>query len=703
MRFRFSAVLVAVTLALLLATIAVVGIVSYVSGRDSAENLASQVLAQTAERIEDQVQGELAVALRQSVLGRTQILEGRVDPHDRASLSGYFLGAIAAYPQLSYLSWSLEATGDHVTVERERTGVLSVVYLIREPDNRLSYHRYLVGADGSRTEIESVPDKPENDPRPRPYYVAAKQAGAATWTETYRFFTNRGLRSVPGVTRATPIMKPDGSLLGVLSADFDMFTLSEFLHGLTIGEHGMAFLVELRADGTQQVIAHPDPELVANTDGTPLAPEHIRDPRVRAFLPAIARSGAATPNGGAQSIDRAGALMPVALDVDGTRFLGGYRRIDGDRGLHWVVAVALPAADILGPVEKTRRTTILITIIATIVAVLLVVLVAMQIGGALRRLTRETEAIGRFLLEAKPIVASNVVEVHQLSTAIEDMKRGLRSFQKFVPADLVRRLVQSGREAVRGGKRETVTMHFSDIADFTTISEQLAPEELVELLSEYLSLMSEPILTSGGTIDKYIGDAVMAFWNAPSPVADHAYIACATVLANRARLAERCTKWVAAGKPALRCRVGLHTGEAVVGNIGSEARLDFTAIGDTVNLASRLEGLNKTYGTELMISEATYALVKDRVVVRLLDRVAVKGKAQSIAIYELLGLAGEVDATAAERHTRALEAYFAQQWDKALELLGDDPAARLIAERARAFKVSPPPADWDGVHHMASK
>jgi adenylate cyclase len=695
MRFRFSAVLVAVTLALLLATIAVIGIVSYISGRDSAEDLANQVLAQTAERIEDQVQGELAVAIRQSVLGHTQMLNGRVDAHDREAVSGYFLDAIGAYPQLSYLSWSLEATGAHVTVERDRDGVLSAVYLVREPDNRLSYHRYAIGPGGARTEIESVPDKPENDPRPRPYYVAAKQANAPTWTETYRFFTNRGLRTVPGVTRATPVIGPDGVLVGVLSADFDMYALSEFLRGLTIGEHGMAFLVELRSDGTQQVIAHPDPAMVANADGTPLAAEHVRDPRVRAFLPAIDRAA------------RPGTLMPVELDVDGTRFLGGYRRIDGDRGLHWVVAVAMPASDILGPVEHTRRTTIEITVVATIVAVLLVVLVAMQIGGALRRLTRETEAIGRFLLEAKPIVASNVVEVHQLSTAIEDMKRGLRSFQKFVPADLVRRLVQSGNEAVQGGKRETITMHFSDIADFTTISEQLAPEALVELLSEYLSLMSEPILESGGTIDKYIGDAVMAFWNAPSPVADHAFVACRTVLASARRLADRRAVWIASGKPGLRCRVGIHTGDAVVGNIGSEARLDFTAIGDTVNLANRLEGLNKNYGTELMISEATFALVKDRVVVRLLDRVAVKGKIRGIAIYELLGLAGEVDearVAAAERHTRGLEAYFAQRWDEAIELLqGGEFAAQVIADRARAFKLAPPAADWDGVHRMTTK
>src|SRR6185503_15542262 len=132
-----------------------------------------------------------------------------------------------------------------------------------------------------------------------------------------------------------------------------------------------------------------------------------------------------------------------------------------------------------------------ITLISTVVAIILAVLLSMQIGKALRRLATETEQIGKFHLSAKPVVASSVVEVRQLATAIEDMKRGLRSFQKFVPADLVRALVASGDEAVVGGTRATITVHFSDIADFTTISEKLAPEELVVLLSEYLSVMSD--------------------------------------------------------------------------------------------------------------------------------------------------------------------------------------------------------------------
>jgi adenylate cyclase len=691
MRFRFRTVLVTVTLVLLLITVGVVGITSFVSARRMAEDLSGQVLEQTAKRIAEQVQRELAIATGQAALDAALLGGGRIDPANKEAVANYLVDAIRAHPQLSYLSWALDANGDLVNVERDRSGRIELTLLTRQPDGKLELRQLLVHPDGRREPLQTQPDKPENDPRPRPYYLAAKQAGAPTWTETYTFLGKGGQLTVPGVTRATPILQ-DGKLLGVLSADFDLFALSDFLGKLEVGTHGMAFLVELRRDGSRRVIAHPDPKLLAGSKGEPLPIDKIPDGRVQGLL---------------GKTD--GAAHQFEFDADGTRHVGTFRRIDGDRGLHWGIGIAIPEDDIIGPVKRSRRTTILITVVSMVLAVILAILLSMQIARALRQIAAETEGIARFDLGAKPIVASRVVEVGQLASAVEDMKRGLRSFQKFVPVDFVRALVASGGEASLGGKRATITVHFSDIADFTTISEKLRPEELVVLLSEYLSLMSAPILASGGTIDKFIGDAVMAFWNAPNAIDDHAFVACKTVLQNQQILASRRPIWSAAGKPALCARVGLHTGDAVVGNIGSDARLDFTAIGDTVNLASRLEGLNKSYGTEIIISASTYEHVKSRVVVRPIDRVAVKGKDASILIYELLGLAGQVEPAVerrARRHAEAIEAYFARHWDDAIGQLSehtDDKAAQLIVERARAFKTTPPPEGWDGTYRMTSK
>jgi adenylate cyclase len=694
MRLRFRTVLVTVTLALLLMTVGVIGVTSFLSARSMAEDLSVQILTQTAQRIEEQVRSELDIAIGQSTLDAALLGSGQIDPANKEAVAAYFLAAIRARPQLSYLSWGVDKTGDLVNIERDRDGTLEVTTLTRQPDNRLELRSYRLRRDGTREEVATIPDKPQNDPRPRPYYVAARDAKAPTWTETYVFLGKGGRLTVPGVTRATPIYQ-DGALLGVLTADFDLFALSEFLGRLQVGAHGMAFLVELRRDGTRRVIAHPEPRRLAGPDGQALPTEQIADPRVQGFL---ATASFEAPE------------APIAYDAGGTRYVGSMRRIDGDRGLRWVVATVLPEDDILGPVKESRRTTIAITLVSTVIAIVLAILLSMQIARALRRLAGETEAIARFHLDPKPVLPSSVVEVSQLASAVEDMKRGLRSFRKFVPADLVRNLVSSGDEAGLGGKRATITVHFSDVADFTTISEKLEPEKLVELLGEYLGVMSDNVLASGGTIDKYIGDAIMAFWNAPRAIDDHAFAACKAVLQNQAALARWRTVWAAAGKPELHARIGLHTGDAVVGNIGTEARLDYTAIGDTVNLASRLEGLNKGYGTEVLISEATYKLVEDRVVVRPIDRVAVKGKATGILIYELLGLTGEVDDVTiarAKRHAAALDAYFACKWEDAIaqfsEAPADDKAAALMIARARAFQNAPPPDGWDGVHRMTTK
>jgi adenylate cyclase len=293
------------------------------------------------------------------------------------------------------------------------------------------------------------------------------------------------------------------------------------------------------------------------------------------------------------------------------------------------------------------------------------------------------------------------------------MKASLRSFRKFVPAELVRGLLASGQEAKLGGKRQLLTIYFSDLEGFTTVSEQLEPEKLVELLGEYFAAMTGQILEEGGTVDKYIGDAIMAFWGAPNPRDDHALAACRTALKNQAKLRELQRDWQARGLPLLKVRIGLNTGEAIVGNIGSEDRLDYTAIGDSVNLASRLEGLNKYYGTTIMLSAATWLAVKDDVVARPLDKVSVKGKKHGALVYELLGMKGDTDEAIvmmAETYAAGLDAYSNKDWATArarftsvIELRGADAPSSQMLERIDELEASPPGQDWDGVYRMESK
>jgi adenylate cyclase len=325
----------------------------------------------------------------------------------------------------------------------------------------------------------------------------------------------------------------------------------------------------------------------------------------------------------------------------------------------------------------------------------------------------ETEKIKNFDLKDKVEIRASLVELDKLIRAISDMKIGLQSFQKYVPADLVRQLIETRQEARIGGKLRELTVFFSDIADFTTITENLPPNELTHQLSEYFDEVTKIILAHRGTVDKYIGDAVMAFWGAPYDLADHALLACRAALRCQREIAALSVRWRSEGRYEFHTRIGLSTGEIVVGNIGSEQRLNYSVIGDSVNLASRLESLNKQYKTSIIISEDTYQSCSAMIEARLIDFVVVKGKLEPVRIYELIGERGDISPRQKQSlilFSRAIDAYLSSDFNRALELLNElherepkDAVASLYLERCRQYLVTPPEADWRGVFRHTTK
>ncbi len=244
---------------------------------------------------------------------------------------------------------------------------------------------------------------------------------------------------------------------------------------------------------------------------------------------------------------------------------------------------------------------------------------------------------------------------------------------------------------------------------FTSISESLPPEELVSLLNAFLSEMTDIILDSGGTLDKYEGDAIIAFWNAPLEQPDHALRACRAALRCQARLEELRPSFGEKYGRELRMRIGLNSGEAVVGNMGSRSRFDYTAMGDTVNLASRLEGACKAYGVFILAGEETVARAGATIVSREVDTLRVVGKKHPVRVFELIGEAGSVAGETAGslgEYQSALEAYRARNFEAALRLfesLEKDPVAVVYAGRCREYLASPPPEGWDGVFELKTK
>ena len=287
------------------------------------------------------------------------------------------------------------------------------------------------------------------------------------------------------------------------------------------------------------------------------------------------------------------------------------------------------------------------------------------------------------------------------------------AFSQYLSPEIVKRIADNPEMLSLGGERRDVTFYFSDIQGFTSFSEKLSPEKLAKLMNRYLGEMTDTILASGGTLDKYIGDAVMAFWGAPVPCEGHALVACKAALANQKRLAALRDEFAAEGYPPVRNRIGLNSGPASIGNMGSAARLSYTAIGDNVNLASRLEGANKAYGTYILISESTRLGAGEAIEVRELDYVKVKGKEQPIRVYELLGLKGETEPALIEK-ARLFEAglphFRERRFEQAIAVFrgvvaryGDDHACENYIERCENYLREAPPADWDGSHALTEK
>ncbi|MGC9964200.1 MAG: adenylate/guanylate cyclase domain-containing protein [Syntrophobacteraceae bacterium] len=310
-----------------------------------------------------------------------------------------------------------------------------------------------------------------------------------------------------------------------------------------------------------------------------------------------------------------------------------------------------------------------------------------------------------FVFGTASLYTCNVVLQH---LAESRQKKWLRSaFNRYVSPAVVESIVNKPGSLELGGKEIQATIFFSDLANFTSFSERLRPEDLVKLLIEYFTPMTNIILDHRGGLDKFIGDAVMAFWGAPLPLENHAQYACEAALKMKETIADLREGWLQRRLPLLHARMGIHSGPVVAGNVGSMERFNYTVLGDTVNLASRLEGANKFYGTTILISEDTVQLAGPEFLTRELDLIRVKGRQAPVKIYELIGKRGEKELPFLDVFAQGLAAYRKRLWDLAEQHFGSiaeqDPPSRTYLERCRLYRTDPPPENWDGVFTQKTK
>jgi adenylate cyclase len=454
------------------------------------------------------------------------------------------------------------------------------------------------------------------DARTRPWYRDTMQADRALVSSPYTSFSV----GTPMITLSTPLR---GHVHGVIAADLKLDKFSDLVHAQRPGEHGTAVIF----DSFGVLIAHP--EFARLVDYAMTHPSHPRLPEIGEI-----RSGlvGAVVRGWDGSDRYEGSIR----DEDGRDYLFRVRKFSqGDEYSGYSLLLAAED-DFAQNVRTLQIRGIIIALIAGGCFIPAVWIFGSRMSTSLKRITAQASRLRTLAAPDDAPVASRVAEIDELGRTMAVAQRSIWSFARFVPKDIVKGIIDSSISTELGGVRREVTILFTDVTNFTGISEAADPDSLMHQTSRHFAALTEAFLAEGGTVDKFIGDSVMVFWNAPHLQLDHVERACRAALAAKAASEALNTRFEAEGLPPFGVRVGIHSGDAVVGNVGSAERMNYTALGNSVNLAARLEGLNKEYKTTILVSEAVRRQVEHCFRFKAIASVIAKGMTTETQVYELV-------------------------------------------------------------------
>ncbi len=467
-------------------------------------------------------------------------------------------------------------------------------------------------------------DATDVDIRKLPHYTAAKR------TRTFLIAdpsVNPDTR-FPVISVGYPIIASNDEFMGFVGANITFDILARYLATHKTSPNSITFIM----DHSGQIIAHPDPASGIRTAQLKLVLANVADLADQA----IALAGQAHL---ASDADRLAFSVPAT----GEDYIAVFSRFPPSFQKPWEVAIVLPVDDFVGGLKQTNRNLAILIVALIFVEVLLIAIAAKRIAKPIERVSQEMQELQSLQFSPADAPRSMIAEIFHLQQAANLMSNSLRSFAAFVPIGIVRQLVNTGRPLTISGESRFLTIFFSDLEDFSTVSERLSPEELVRQASSYFEVVVGALTQESATIDKFIGDSVMAFWGAPVEVSDQVYCACVGALRAAHRVGRLNLEWARDGRPQMRVRIGLHCADVVVGNVGSSERLSYTVMGDGVNVASRLEGINKIFQTTICISDSVYNAVADRIIARPIQFASVKGRESKVMVYELIGIRDTTD------------------------------------------------------------
>ncbi len=548
-----------------------------------------------------------------------------------------------------------------------------------KPPRTETYWFYL--PDGGRSDAHTTTSY--FDARTRPWYIDAMRAKTAILTEPYRFAQT----SDAGISAGIPLHAG----IGVIGFDFTLRTLSELLTAYKITANSV--IVVGHSGGAIEIESEPcAPTLPGCLPG---------DALVRQFLHDAVREA----NGTDVRIDRR-----VKAGDHVYRLIA--HRMPVLLGQRFTIAAAVPIHELTAQSQALLQRAAIAAAIAVALAVIGALAASLILSRSIARIALKTEHIRRLDFSDRQPVKSRITEIARLSDAVESMRAGLEIFGRYVSKDLVQQIMRSPQTSGVGGTRREITVMFTDIEGFSLLTETMEPELLTSRLSRYFEALGSAISANRGMIDKYIGDSIMAFWNAPETDPEHIANACRGALQAAAAGRALSEKWRERGRPGFRTRFGLHTGPAVVGNVGARERINYTLVGQVANQASRLEGMNKVYGTEILASGEVARATSKLFVWRHIDRVVAVGTTETHDVYEPMG-----EAAGRAEHAKFLAAwetariaYVAGRFEEALAgfkaasaMREEDPPCQVFIGRCEGFLRDGMPAGWDGTWHMDRK
>jgi adenylate cyclase len=655
-----------VTIFILLNVPVFIGIIvhTYLSNRQVALETGEKVIAHfqsgAVRRIHDKFSTTLSLASSAAVIGGT-------DANFFASKAGqtYLQSLVVHHPEIiSAYSGLRDGTfiqSRRVTF-RENSNSLNIPanaefsdrIIKRTPGATNLIDRYIY-RDFKRNYLGERKVTTAYDPRSRVWYKDAISANGLITTNPYIFASLGQI----GFTVAAPFFK-DGTAVGVVAVDLTLDDLSNELSERKSSSGSQSFI--LTQNGL--IIASSAGAKAKTSKSGELELSHISS--LKDALPGVAFSQRPREEN-----------KNYVINYQGEEFLATISSLKAETGKDWQIFTVTPFRDFSELFDKHNNELLTFGIFVVLLQTLIVFGLSGRMARPLEQLAVKVTNIQRFKRVKSDRVHSSVKEIASLSSAVHTLETAVSSFSSYVPIDLVNKLVLSDQELKLGGRTQFLTIFFSDIEGFSSLSEEMPSPELMTRLSKYFEITTEAIEKEKGTTDKFIGDGVMAFWGAPAPNEEHAWHACAAAIRIQRRMDELNAEWSLENKLDLNVRIGLHSDAVLVGNFGSKLRMNYTVMGDGVNIAARLEGVNKDYNTKICISHSVFREAGDRLCTRPIEDVTVKGRRSKIPIYELLGVYGaedpslepnETDVLLAQRTTEAYNALRGGSFEKAREL-----------------------------------